>query len=75
MAPGEAGEEVQVSVYAGASYPERPRAVHLHGEWHAVAEVLQRWRTPEGIGFQVRTANMLVLNLLYNEGEQRWYAA
>lgn len=66
--------EAHVRCYAGAFYPERPRAVCLEGEWCAVEAVLQRWRTPEGIGFRVRTEHLLVLDLLYNESEQRWYA-
>lgn len=64
--------EVQVRCYAGAFYPERPQAVCLQGEWHVVEALLQRWRTPQGPGFRVRTQDMLVLDLLYNEITNTW---
>jgi hypothetical protein len=75
MSQEAAPPEAQVRCYAGASYPERPQAVCLQGEWHAVQAILQRWRTPQGIGFQVRTEDMLVLELLYNEITNIWDVA
>jgi len=41
--------------YAGATYPERPRAFEVGEQWYEIAAVERQWRTPEGVAFRVRT--------------------
>lgn len=43
----------EVECYAGSTYPEEPRAFTWETQRYTVIEVLQRRRTPEGIGFLV----------------------
>jgi hypothetical protein len=45
----------RVRCYAGSTYPERPEAFEWEGAEKQVARIMQRWRTPEAIGFRVRT--------------------
>lgn len=65
-------EALEVDCYAGAGYPERPRAFTWHGERHEVKEVERRWRTPADYGFSVRTTDGEHFTLLYHEREDRW---
>jgi len=61
-----------VRCYAGATAPERPVALVWEGEERAVAEILSRWRTPEALGFRVRTADGMVFDLIYDLRWDRW---
>lgn len=65
-------ESVVVDCYAGAGYPERPRAFVWKGERHEVEDVERRWRTPAEYGFYVRTTEGTHVTLLYREREDRW---
>jgi hypothetical protein len=63
----------QVECYAGGSYPEDPRAVIWEGQRYRVQEVLQRRRTPEGLGFLVQCSpEERVFDLFYLTLERRW---
>ena len=48
---------LRVEAYAGASYPERPTAVHHDGARIEVSGVLAQWREEERLGFRVRLAS------------------
>ena len=61
-----------VSCYAGASYPERPRALLWAGHWLAVAAVEARWRTPSGPTFRVRVVDGRRFTLAYQERAEVW---
>ncbi|HET6615267.1 MAG TPA: hypothetical protein VFH62_05225, partial [Dehalococcoidia bacterium] len=56
---------LEVSAYAGASYPERPEWVMLDGRRCAVEDVLASWREEERIGFRVRLEGGRLLLLYY----------
>jgi len=63
---------VNVSCYAGARYPERPRAFLWQGRWLAVRAVESRWRTPQGPIFRVRTGDNRRFTLAYQEVADLW---
>lgn len=62
----------RVHCYAGASYPERPDWFEWEGIEKSVAEILYSWRTPEALGFRVRTTDSMVFDLIYNLRSDRW---
>ncbi len=62
-----------VECYSGQAYAERPLALHWQGQRLLVAETLNRWRTPYGRAFQVRTTDRRVFELFYDEGQQTWH--
>lgn len=62
-----------VECYAGAAYPEHPRAVTWQGQRFSVERILQRSRTPEGLGFLVQCSpDQAVFELFYFAMEDRW---
>lgn len=64
--------ETRVECYAGASYPERPRALLVDGKRLKVAEVEHRKRTPGGLTFRVRTCGGRRFSLFYDEIHDSW---
>lgn len=64
-----------VECYAGAAYPERPRAFEVGGQRHEVAAVERQWRTPEGIAFRVRTGAGQAFILFYHSANDSWSLA
>lgn len=63
----------KVDCYAGATYPERPRAFVWQGKRYQVAAVIQRRREPEGMGFLVRPqGESRLFDLFYNEEQHSW---
>lgn len=67
-------QRVQVQCYSGSTYAERPRRVAWQGQWRDVLEILNRWRTPAGPGFQVLVEPQLLLTLQYHEQADYWTA-
>jgi len=71
---------VVVECYAGAYYPERPRAflwepstgLKPGGERVEVEEVERQWRTPAGPAFRVRIADGRRFTLVYDEAADTW---
>lgn len=61
-----------VECYSGQTYAQEPRAVVWQGHHDDVEQVVARWRLPAGPAFRVRTQAGLVLDLCYDEGEDRW---
>jgi Domain of unknown function (DUF6504) len=60
----------QVESYAGARYPERPRAFVWQGQRLLVEQVEREWRTPEGLTFRVRTEDGRRFTLTYREAAE-----
>ena len=48
------------------------QALTWQGERLEVIEIFARWRTPNGVGFRVRTAQAPVFELFYNEVLDTW---
>jgi hypothetical protein len=62
-----------VSCYAGAANPEHPRAVTCQGQRFTVDKILQRRRTPAGVGFLVQCSpDWVFFDLFYLTCEDRW---
>ena len=62
----------QVVCRSEGQYPERPVALYHEGQRLTIAQILARWRTPEGRCFRVLAGESMVFDLIYNEGEDRW---
>ncbi|MCS6962602.1 hypothetical protein [Thermoflexus sp.] len=62
----------QVRCYAGSTYPERPESLEWEGTEKSVAEILHRWRTPETLGFRVRTIDGMTFDLIYDLRSDQW---
>ncbi|HXF69809.1 MAG TPA: hypothetical protein VNK89_08375 [Thermoflexus sp.] len=61
-----------VRCYAGSTYPERPESFEWEGTEKSVREILRRWRTPEALGFRVRTIDGMTFDLIYDLRWDRW---
>lgn len=61
-----------VECYSGATYAERPVAVHWQGQRLVVEQVLRSWRTPQGPGFDVVFADGRKFHLSYDEPSDTW---
>lgn len=61
-----------VECYSGVEYGERPRVFLFQGQRYQVAEVLGRWRTPEGRFFRVRTEDDQIFQLIENVLDETW---
>lgn len=62
----------EVTCYAGARYPERPRAFLYQKEWLEVVEVERRERTPRELRFCVRSVDGRRFWLSYDEARDVW---
>jgi hypothetical protein len=61
-----------VECYAGARYPERPRAFIYQEKQLEVAEIEGRERTPRGLRFRVRVSDGRRFSLFYDEVDDAW---
>ena len=55
--------EVSVEFYSGSMYAERPRAICWGEERFEVDRVIERWKTPEEMGFLVHTVDEKLIEL------------
>jgi aminotransferase len=62
----------QVECFSGHIYAQEPRAIVWQGHRHLVAQVEERWRTPQGPAFRVRTESGERFDLHYHELDDRW---
>lgn len=62
----------KVRCYAGSAYPERPESFEWEGTEKSVTEILRRWRTPETLGFRVRTIDDMTFDLIYDLRSDQW---
>ncbi len=72
MAGGQQPRAVEVKCYAGYRGEEAPRSFLLDGKELAVAEIVERWQTPQGRYFRVRTEEGVLYDLCHVEQEERW---
>jgi len=61
-----------VDCYAGAYYPERPRAFVWRDERFEVTRIERQWRSPRGLAFRVLTADGRRFLLEYAETIAQW---
>lgn len=63
-----------MSVYclSSSAYADQPLAFDWQGKRRAVRQVLDRWRTPQGIGFRVRSEDEQDFELFYDETREQW---
>jgi hypothetical protein len=62
----------RVECYSGHAYAQEPRVVIWQGGRYPVACIEERWRTPEGPAFRLRSDSGLRFELHYHELEDRW---
>ena len=65
-------EACRVECYSGHRYAQAPRAFALHGVRHLVDGIKDAWRSPEGFGFVVSTAEGRSFTLKYDETRDAW---
>jgi len=68
---------ILVECRSNSEYAERPLAVYWQGERLEVAEIISRWRTPQGKWFRIRTRKLLskedqIFDIFYNEANDAW---
>ena len=61
-----------VECYSGHTYAQEPRAFAWQGRRFEVVKIDQRWRTPHGPSFAVRTKTGDRFELHYDELQDRW---
>jgi hypothetical protein len=61
-----------VECYSGHTYAQEPRAFSWQGRCFDVARIEQRWRTPHGPSFALRTKAGERFELHYDELRDRW---
>jgi hypothetical protein len=61
-----------VECHSGYTYAQEPRVVIWQGHRYPVTEVEQRWRTPDGPAFRVRTRARGRFDLHYREDSDCW---
>jgi hypothetical protein len=61
-----------VECYSGHTYAQEPRTFIWEGHRHPVSLVEQRWRTPDGPAFRVRSESGARFDLHYHELEAQW---
>ena len=64
-----------VVCYSGGEYAERPRALNWEGRRLEITEIEDRWLTPAGKGFQVRTEDGQVFEVFYDMVLDAWSIA
>ncbi|MBW1991080.1 MAG: hypothetical protein JRI59_02945 [Deltaproteobacteria bacterium] len=62
----------KVETYSGGRLHERPRRFLWQGQWLQVEEVLDRWQTPEYLGFTVKAQDGRVYQLRYRHQQDAW---
>jgi hypothetical protein len=62
-----------VECRSDSQYAERPLALTWQGERLEITEILARWRSPAGVGFQVQVKSGALFELFYDEADDRWH--
>ena len=65
-------KNLTVECYSGARYAEKPQAFTWQGQRLPVEEVLQTYRTPDGLRFRVLTTDQQVYELIYVQSNDEW---
>ncbi len=63
---------VTVECYSGYTFAERPIAFVWNDRRYRVEQILKRWRSPQGPGFRVLTADNAQFELTYNTARDEW---
>ena len=68
------GEELKpvVECYSSSAYAERPVALQWEGERVEIIDIEERWRLPNGVGFQVAAGDGRRFRLFYDELNDIW---
>ena len=61
-----------VLCYSGSRYAERPLFVEWDGALLEVHTILDRWRSPEGLGFRVIANDEQLFELEYDDCTHLW---
>ncbi len=61
-----------VICHSGDQYAQRPVAFDWQGQRCQVAQVIARWREPDGIRFRVLTTEDQIFDLYYAEQSDEW---
>jgi hypothetical protein len=61
-----------VECLSSQTYAERPVALTWNDQRLEITEIKTRWRTPEGWGFQVCTADGQIFEVFYGESKDEW---
>jgi hypothetical protein len=64
--------EDSVECRSESSYPEKPVALTWEGTRHEVETITDRWNSPQGNHFRVRTDDGLVFELVYMTATDAW---
>ncbi len=67
-----APDTVVVECYSGHKFAERPMAVVWEGRRYQIERISKQWRSQEGPGFRVVTADGARFDLTYNEIRDKW---
>ncbi len=62
-----------VECYSGHTFAQEPRAFAWQGQRQVVDQVVDRWRSPAGPAFRVRTAAGRLFDLFYDENQDLWH--
>jgi hypothetical protein len=61
-----------VECHSSAEYADRPIAFTWQGRRLEIAEILGRWRKPDGKSFRINTTDGQVFDLIYREIPDDW---
>jgi hypothetical protein len=62
----------KVTCHSDIMYAERPTTFEWQGTRLQVAEIVQRWRTPQGMRFRVTACDRQVYELTYDLAADSW---
>ena len=65
-------QEVIVQCRSEFSYPQEPTRFYWQGQWLEIERILNRWRSPQELGFRVMTTTQTVFELYYQESNDIW---
>jgi hypothetical protein len=61
-----------VECHSDSQYAERPTALIWQGERLEITQILKRWRSPAGVGFQIQVQSGARFELFYDEAGDSW---
>lgn len=65
-------EPIHVECYSGHTYAQEPRMIVWHGFRVPVVKIQRAWRTPIGPAFRVSLETGIVVDLFFDESNNRW---
>jgi hypothetical protein len=63
---------VAVECYSGYTFAERPIAFTWGSQRYQIERISKRWRSPDGPGFRVITADGAQFDLTFSEARDEW---